>query len=138
MFFSKTAEHSIRILIYFVANEGGVFSAKTLHEALGIPYKYLTRLTTLLAKAGFLRSIKGRDGGFLLSKPAKEITLYEVVEAVEDTASYHSCVLGFKECDCENPCFLHHGWVDLREDLLSFLTKTTLEANFKDGKYFKI
>jgi len=131
MIFSKTSEHAIRILSYYAVNEGGIFSAAYLHVVLDIPFKYLTRLLTKLAKAGFLEPIKGRDGGFILIVPPEKIYLNQIVEVIDDFDNYETCVLGFSKCDPNNPCVLHNKWKGVRESINSFLKETTLKE-FKE------
>ena len=127
MVFSKTAEYAIRILSYFALHGNEVISASALHEKLGIPYKYLTRIMTNLAKAGFLKPIKGRIGGFTLTADPSAIYLNQIVEAIDNYNGYDSCVLGFAKCDPENPCVLHEKWKAIREQINLFLKETTLK-----------
>jgi len=129
MILTKTTEYAVRILTLMASRKGekDSFSATYLHEQLNIPYKYLTRLMTDLSKQGFLLSIRGRGGGFKIIKALDEITLADIVEAVEGMASFNACILGFEECSSENPCALHFVWEKNKKNFIKMLEETTLE-----------
>jgi len=101
-------------------------SAKYMHEQLNIPYKYLTKLMTDLKRTGFLSSVKGREGGFRICKSTKEITLAQIIDAVEGIDNFNACILGFNECSDINPCAMHFIWEGNKKNLLQTLNKTTL------------
>ena len=126
MILTKTTEYAVRVLAYMAKEKGQLLSAKYLHEQLSIPYKYLTRLMTDLAKSGYLMSVKGRDGGFRIIKDLKEISLANIVETVEGMDSFNACILGFHECSSENPCAMHFVWEENKKQLLKTLKTTTL------------
>jgi len=126
MILTKTTEYAVRVLAYMAREEGRLLSAKYLHEQLNIPYKYLTRLMTDLAKSGYLTSVKGRDGGFRIIKDLKKITLASIVETVEGMDSFNACILGFHECSSENPCAMHFVWEENKKRLLDTLKTTSL------------
>ena len=62
---SKTSEYALRILSFMAKDSSHLYSAKYLIEKLNISDKYLRRLMTDLCKAGFIKSIQGRDGGYI-------------------------------------------------------------------------
>lgn len=126
MILSKTSQYAIRVLSYMINSDLQVFSAHHLIKTLGIPDKYLRQLLTTLSKAGFIKSIRGREGGYVFARNANRIHLSEIIEAVEGMDKYQKCLLGFSECDDIHPCSLHEKWAPLREQLLSFLRNTTL------------
>ncbi len=127
MILTKTTEYAVRILTFMAKENKQLYSAKHLNEKLNIPYKYLTKLMTDLARKGLLTSIKGRDGGFRLSKKSNKITLSEIVESVEGLDSFNSCVLGFHECSNSNPCAMHFVWEENKKNLLETLQNTTIK-----------
>lgn len=81
---------------------------------------------TKLAKSGLIRSIQGRDGGYIINKNLNELYLFEIIKAVEDVEKYVGCVLGFEECTSNNPCALHLKWNEIKTDTSTFLNTTTL------------
>ena len=57
-----------------------------------------------LVHAGLLQSAKGRGGGFCLARPAHEIRLIQIVEAMEGPQAYDRCVVGLERCTDHMPC----------------------------------
>jgi len=106
--------------------EEELVSAKYLVNKLHISDKYLRGLMTRLAKCGLIQSIQGREGGYRIIQPLKEIYLVEIVRAVEDVEKYLGCVLGFEECSKQNPCALHDKWNEMKFDTATFLNTITL------------
>jgi Rrf2 family transcriptional regulator, iron-sulfur cluster assembly transcription factor len=107
---SKTTEYAVRALTFMAQNLDSLVSVNALSKTLGIPYKYLARLMTQLSQAGLVDSAQGKKGGYRIARPLNEIYLYHVVDTVEGLANYHRCVLGFPECNDEDPCSMHHLW----------------------------
>lgn len=127
MQFSKTVEYSILILAHIAKHSEQKFSSTVLHQALDIPYKYLTKLVTKLVKAGLIHATKGRDGGIALGKNPSEITIAHILEAMNEPTHECRCVLGFATCNPDNPCLLHHSWEKPRALIDTMIHKTTLE-----------
>ncbi len=128
MILSRTSEYAIRILTYMAAGDKERYSAKLLHEQLSIPYKYLTKLMTDLAKHGCVISIQGRNGGFVIGKNYHDISVANIVEAVDGRLHFDRCVLGFDECSGENPCAMHPFWEKNKVSIMDMLEKTTLQS----------
>lgn len=136
MRFSKTSEYALRILTFMAREPEKMRTAKFLIEKLKISDKYLRRLMTDLSKAGFIKSIQGRDGGYVLCRETSEIHISEIIDAVEGMDKYCGCVLGFDECSEENPCLMHTTWSEIREKFVTTFSDKTLgeldfEGNFK-------
>ena len=126
MILTKTTEYAVRVLSFMAKNKQNLFSAKYLHEQLDIPYKYLTKLMTDLAKHGCLTSIRGREGGFKITKKLDEISLAKIIESVEGMDNFNACILGFHECSRENPCAMHFVWEKNKAEFIKTLENTTL------------
>ena len=67
-------------------------------EAEGVPKSFLAKIFQSLAKAGFVRSVRGAHGGFSLAKPAREISLLQVFRCVEAVFALQKCVSHEPEC----------------------------------------
>lgn len=134
---SKTSDYAIRILVFMAKDPALLYSAKQLIDELNISDKYLRRLLTNLSKSGFIRSVQGRDGGYLFVKNINEITLYDIIDSVEGMQKLNGCILGFEECSCTDPCALHDKWMLVRNEINKVFRETTLsDMNFKGiGKF---
>ena len=126
MNFSKTTSYALSTLSFLADHEGDKYSAKQLHEELEIPWPYLRQLLTSLSKSGFIKSIQGRNGGFLLQKSANEITLAEIVDSVEGLNLFGPCIMGFSKCPFDQTCAMHETWMNAWENILNVLRNTTL------------
>jgi len=128
MHFSKTAEYAIRVLSYLYRYSDAPHSVNVLHQELGLPYKYLTKLMTELVKQGLVHASRGREGGFSLAKEADSIRLCDILEAIGEPLESERCILGFDKCDKTNPCALHAQWAKPKELVEEMLTTTTLTS----------
>ena len=126
MNFSKTTSYSLNILSYMATNEENHMSATLLHEKLKIPYSYLRQILTNLSKSGFIKSTRGRSGGFTFSKEKETIFLADIIEATDGLESLNRCILGFRECPFNNECQMHSVWESTRSNIIKVLKETSL------------
>ncbi len=133
---SKTSEYALRILGFMINSEKQVFTAKYLVEQTKMPEQYLRRLMTDMSKKGFIKSLQGREGGYVFGKNADKIFISDVVDAVEGMDKYTGCVLGFESCSDDNPCSLHHVYAPVRDKMVEFLSTKTI-ADLKSNKVRK-
>jgi Rrf2 family protein len=129
MIYTGSAKYAVRAMVRLAIEDGDgqPFSAAGVAEAEGIPPFYLAKVLQDLGRAGLLKSARGRGGGFYLSRPAEEITLLEVVSAVEDPRRLEKeCVLGIEECNDDAPCPMHDTWKEFRDNALEALTTLTV------------
>lgn len=128
MNFSKTTSYALTILNYMAEHDDMMFSAKALHETLGIPWQYLRQLLTSLSKDGFISSTQGRSGGFRLSKTPEQISLADIVDAVDGLKVMNTCIMGFRDCPFDHTCAMHETWEGTRDDILGVLRNTSLAS----------
>lgn len=92
----------------------------------GISEKYISRLIVPLNKAGFVRSIRGVRGGFVLAKSPADITLLAVVEAMEGRVAVVECVTDKAFCAKSNDCSACEMWTGLSAEIRQAMAKVTL------------
>ena len=107
--------------------EDKIYSAEVLNENLEIPFRYLRKQLTKLSNNGLLTSYRGKSGGYMLSRPAKEITLWDIIEITEDTDHTHQCIFGFEDCAFGQRCAIHYKWEKIQDAINEMLKNTTLE-----------
>lgn len=92
-FISTGVEYGLHCLLYLADTSAGVreASVRDLAEMQGVPVDYAAKLFTRLAKAGIVESSEGIRGGFTLAKPAKAITVQDVVEAIDGDKRLFDC-----------------------------------------------
>lgn len=123
---SRSGIHAIRALVALtVLPEGEFKGAAALAEETAAPPNYLGKLLQTLSREGLVRSQKGLGGGFRLARPADQISMYDIVHALEDTMRWTRCVFG-TECKEDEPCAVHDHWTEIRESYLEMLKATRL------------
>ena len=133
----NSSKYAIRILGYIANHENQqLCNAKELSEALTIPYKFLTKIMIKLVKADLIISIRGREGGYKLSKPASSITITEILKHFNEFTEDKQCLLGIGSCNHKNKCALHDQWVKPKSMIKKMFENTTL-ADIK-GENFKL
>jgi Rrf2 family iron-sulfur cluster assembly transcriptional regulator len=125
---TRTGEYGLRGLL-FLANQppDKVVLISEISKDRNIPEAFLAKIFQRLSKAGLLRSIRGAKGGFSLGKPAHEITIREIIEALEGPIVVSRCLLREGECKEERVCPLYPVWEELQQRILEILDRTTIE-----------
>lgn len=93
----------------------------------GISLSYLEQLFAKLRKKGLVSSVRGPGGGYLLNKPAAEISISEVVDAVNEQIDATNCA-GKGNCQQGSKCLTHNLWSDLSDQIHNFLSSITLAS----------
>ena len=128
MIYSRSAEYAIRAFIHLADVPGGKYAmVKQIAEQADIPSHFLAKILQQLARKGFLRSSKGPTGGFALRVPASEVTMLQIVDAVDGLTDFNRCPAGMAECNDQQPCGMHDSWKALRSKIYEYLDKTTIE-----------
>ena len=132
---SKTATHAMRAMVILAEQAPDTFAgAGAIAKEIGAPQNYLGKLLQQLAREGLVDSQKGHGGGFRLAKPPSKITLYDVVEPIDQVSRRQGCFLGQLLCSDGTACAVHGDWAKVLETYMSFLHKTTL-AKVIEGRH---
>ena len=127
MIYSRSAEYAIRAFVNLAQVPSGKYAmVKNIAQQEGIPTHFLAKILQQLARKGLLRSSKGPTGGFSLRTPAKEVSLIQLVEALDGLTDYQKCVSGLAECTDDAPCGMHDSWKALRSRIMDYLEQTTI------------
>lgn len=129
MIYTETGKYAIRALLYLTNIAAGdvTTTAGEIAEAEDIPPYYLAKVLKDLSNVGILDSVRGRGGGFQLSRPADQISVLEVLEVAEGLSRrVEACVLGLDECSDKAPCALHDYWAEFRNTTLRTLADLSL------------
>ena len=122
----KRGDYAIRAVLDIAAHEGGRRKAREISAHMSIPQKYLSRILAELVRAGLLRATAGHEGGYVLTRPAAEMSLLEVIEAADGPTQIRECLMKGTPCNPTRACSLHDTWVEAEEAMLSKLRETTL------------
>jgi Rrf2 family transcriptional regulator, iron-sulfur cluster assembly transcription factor len=128
LIYSKSSQYAIRALQHLaMLSAGSLCRLEEIASEEQIPRHFLAKILQRLAKKRLVRSFKGLGGGFTLGHPAKNISLYMIVDAIDDLSfSFQECIFGDRICGEAKPCALHDDWARLREEELKFLQRITV------------
>ena len=135
MIFSSKAEYGVRLMVELGRQEGDQpTSLKAISEAEGLPLSYLEHVVARLRKAGLVQASRGAHGGYWLTRPASEITMDEVVLALEGTIAPMECFVNFNpervacshEADEGRACSTKLLWMRVQGGVIKALQGTTL------------
>lgn len=133
--FSRQCEYALQAVTYLALKpDGEKTSIRELTRKLGTPYHFLAKILQKLTYKGLLVSQKGPTGGFALATSAEDISLFDIVEAIDGVSFTTTCVMGFPECSGKNPCAVHDIWGELRQNLRTRLGDKSIAQMAKDMK----
>jgi Rrf2 family protein len=126
---TRQADYAIRSMVHLAQRplDGRVPTA-TISEAEGIPLPFLTKVISRLATAGLVTTSRGMGGGVSLARPADEVTLLQVVEAVDGPIMLNHCLLRPGTCERESLCSAHDVWAEIQGRLVDDLRSVTMQA----------
>jgi len=134
MIYSVGCEYGIRALTKLAgeAPAGRFCLLRDILEDTNLPQHFVGKIFQTLVRTDILVSAKGRGGGFALRRPAEEITLRQIVEAIDGPHRINRCILGFAECKDDQTCPQHERWKAIRRQIEELLDTTTL-ASLNEG-----
>ena len=126
---TRGGEYGIRGVLYLAQqDEGRVSMLSAIANVQDVPPRFLAKIFQALAKAGLVKSHRGAKGGFSLARSAAEITIKDVIEAIEGPIHLNLCLLSEGECSREKICPAHAVWEEAQEKMMGVL----MRANFAD------
>ncbi len=124
---SQTAEYALRAMVTLATAEGGARTAQEIAAESQIPLDYLSKVLHSLAKAGLVTAQRGRGGGFQPANRVAELTVLEVVSAVDPLKRIKTCPLGIKNHG-ETLCPLHRKLDDAMKTVEDAFASTTIKS----------
>ncbi len=126
--FSKACEYGIRALtvIAEAGHESRKIGIKEVCKQAKTPESFTAKILQNLVKKKIISSQKGPAGGFYISRNLDEITLYDIVEAIDGNDVFVKCGLGLSECNAKKPCPLHNKFEVVRSQLHQMCNNNTL------------
>lgn len=126
---TRGGEYALRAMTYLACVPNGqVASLHDICRAQDIPETFLAKILQSLAHAGLAVSQRGARGGFALARPASDISMRDVVEAVDGPIALNPCVVCPEECSRSDECQVHVAWQQAQEQLMAVLGGVKLNA----------
>ncbi len=125
---TRQADYAVRTVLYLVQLGPDRRAATSLiAEEQQIPSSFLAKIVSQLSVAGLVRTTRGARGGVSLARPAENISLLEVVEAIDGPIFLNECVIGDGVCPLGDKCPIRPIWRDAQAALIDRLSTTTFD-----------
>lgn len=125
---TRKGEYAIRGILYLAQQQPGkVCLLSEIAEATDAPQSFLAKIFQSFAKIGIVNSYRGTGGGFTLGRPPAQITLRDVVEAVEGPIIPNRCLTGAGACVRGEECNVHPVWRKVQSQVVHILDGVTIE-----------
>ncbi|MGB3392333.1 MAG: SUF system Fe-S cluster assembly regulator [Stenotrophomonas sp.] len=123
---TKLTDYATVVLTVLAARPGEVLSATELAEAAGLEPPTVSKLLKPLAQAGLVEGLRGVRGGYRLSRAATDISLIEIVEAMEGPLAITECSHDHSQCGIADQCGVRSNWRLINDVLAEALRGVTL------------
>lgn len=133
---STKGRYALRLMVDLAANDNGEYiSLKVISQRQNISNKYLEQIITILSKAGFVKSVRGSNGGYKLAKSPKDYTVGMIIRLTEGSLAPVACLEG-EENDCERneSCVTLSVWKKLHDAINDVVDSITLEDLVNEQK----
>jgi|SRR3990172_580458 len=125
---TRQADYAVRAVLHLARTGDQRTATSFIAEEQKIPPSFLAKIISQLSIAGLLHTSRGARGGVTLARPPGEITLLEVIEAIDGPIQLNECVGNKGSCTFDENCPLRPVWCDAQEELVNRLKGT----NFAD------
>jgi len=125
---TREGDYGIRSVLYLARQPYKKISFVTeISEEYKIPRSFLAKILQKLVKAKIVRSYRGVKGGFSLARQAKDISVLDVLEAIEGKLAMNICLADKKKCDFSRNCPIHSVWASVQSKVVEVLKKSNFE-----------
>ena len=118
----RDTDYAARIILHLsMMGEGAQITAEEVSRKRLLPHAFVRRIIRRLGAAGILRTLRGAGGGIALSRPAAQISLFDVVKAMEGDLAFNPCVDNPQACPLASDCSVRRSWAAVTDQLSSSL-----------------
>jgi len=117
---NQATDYGFRAILYLAGkSRGEVVEAQSIASSEVIPMRYLLKIMPSLIKVGIVRSQRGVGGGYILAKEPRDITLLDIIEAIEGPIRLNRCLIDEAYCTKHGPpeCKVHQTLADIQQRL---------------------
>ncbi|BDU17643.1 SUF system Fe-S cluster assembly regulator [Lysobacter auxotrophicus] len=123
---TKLTDYATVVMTALAHGADSVLSASELAERAGLEATTVAKVLKPLAQAGLVEGFRGANGGYRLARPADEIGLIEIVEAMEGPLAMTECSGHTGQCDLESSCTVRANWRRINDVVVEALRAVTL------------
>jgi Rrf2 family protein len=129
---TRETDYAIRCVDYLSDKWGSVTMVDEISKGKCVPKSFLAKILQKLTKASIVKSYRGVKGGFELARPPKDITLLDVIEAIQGPVAMNVCALDETMCGFSSSCAIHPVWIEIRREVEKILKKNNF-AKLRPG-----
>jgi Rrf2 family protein len=131
---SRRTDYGVRVILDLATRpENEKTPTQDIAERQNIPGPFLAKIISQLAMSGLVITYRGAGGGVRLAGPASEISLLDVIEALDGPVKLNRCVIEPSACPRDSHCPVHHVWAKAQTDLTTLLSGTTFDELAKQA-----
>ncbi len=124
---TRQADYALRALLYLARLETNEQApTHKIAEEMLIPRSFLAKIISQLVIAGLIRTERGARGGVALAQSTDDISVYDVVVAIDGPINLNECTRDHDSCPFGDTCPIHQVWVESEAILVEKLKKSTL------------
>jgi len=127
MLVTRETDYAVRCVLYLAKDKDQVSSVTEVSRNMHIPKTFLAKIFQRLVRAGLVVSVRGMNGGFSLAKRPSEISLLDIMVAIQGPAGINVCAVNSKKCRRSSTCAVHPVWVELRKEVDRRLREQTID-----------
>jgi Rrf2 family protein len=127
---SRKVDYALRAVIHLANAEahGGTTTVAEIAERERLPRQFLEKIVQQLIRKGVVRSRRGPHGGYVLARPAEEVTFRDVIEALEGPISLNVCVGDHPDCFLLGACGMNRVWAEGQRRVMDLFQSTTIAS----------
>jgi Rrf2 family iron-sulfur cluster assembly transcriptional regulator len=126
---TRRGDYAVRAMLALARQPSGdLVSVRRIAEGMDIPARFLPQVMGDLVRAGLVEAMTGRNGGYRLARPATDVSLLDVVDAVEGDSRRRTCVLRGGPCGLDGYCDVHDVFFAAQDAMLRTLSEASLAS----------
>lgn len=122
----KLTDYAMLIMSHMAKEPDTVLSASYLAEALHLTLPTVSKILKILSEGGLVSSVRGAEGGYHLARPAAQITLVDVISAMEGELAMTECCETTSLCVIDSMCTMRENWKKINKVVQAFLADVTI------------
>ncbi|MEO6022417.1 MAG: SUF system Fe-S cluster assembly regulator [Burkholderiales bacterium] len=123
---SKLTDYGTVVMTYLARNGKGIHTANEIAESVQVALPTTSKLLKSLARAGLVTSTRGTHGGYFLARPAAQISIAEVIAALEGPIGLTECASTAGTCEQEQGCSVRGNWQRINNVVVGALQHVSL------------
>ncbi|MBF0438551.1 MAG: SUF system Fe-S cluster assembly regulator [Magnetococcales bacterium] len=131
IFFNRMTDYGIMIMVHLAANPDHAHKSQEIVRKIPVAQAAVRKLLTILTQNGLLVSHRGPNGGYQLALPPEEITIHQMITALEGAVAMTHCTSHHSTCTLLPSCSISHHWQRINGQVQDLLAGITLDQMSK-------